>query len=166
MSDISTVIVRQYSTKDLEEMLQIWNSVVEDGNAFPQDTVLSKSEGERFFLQQSYCGVALDGTQKVQGLYILHPNNVGRCSHIANASFAVAKASRGQNIGRLLVKDCIKHAHDLHYKILQFNAVVCTNVAARSLYESLGFKPLGIIPNGFRLYDNSYVDICPYYIEL
>ena len=26
----------------------------------------------------------------IVGLYILHPNNVGRCGHIANASYAVA----------------------------------------------------------------------------
>ena len=31
--------------------------------------------------------------------YILHPNNIGRCGHIANASYAVSSKSRGLHIG-------------------------------------------------------------------
>lgn len=49
---------------------------------------------------------------------------------------------------------------------MQFNAVVATNIRARHLYERLGFKQLGIIPNGFRLKNKEYVDICPYFKEI
>ena len=52
------------------------------------------------------------------------------------------------------------------FKILQFNAVVATNVHARHLYERIGFKQLGIIPSGFRMKAGHYEDICPYYYEL
>ncbi len=48
-------------------------------------------------------------------------------------------------------------------QILQFNAVVATNIYARHLYERLGFVQLGIIPGGFRMKDGRYEDICPYY---
>jgi len=49
--------------------------------------------GKAFFASQSYCGVAED-EGKVVGLYILHPNNVGRCGHICNASiFSIVKAT-------------------------------------------------------------------------
>lgn len=57
-------------------------------------------------------------------MYILHPNNVGRCGHIANASFAVSSESRGLHIGEKMVRDCIQQAHREQFKILQFNAVV------------------------------------------
>lgn len=70
------------------------------------------------------------------------------------------------HIGEKLVKDCISKAHDNGYKVLQFNAVVATNVHARHLYERVGFKQLGTIPNGFRLKNGKYEDICPYYIEV
>lgn len=36
---------------------------------------------------------------KIYGLYILHPNNVGRCGHICNASYAVSSDARGRHIG-------------------------------------------------------------------
>ena len=104
--------------------------------------------------------------KKILGLYILHPNNVGRCGHICNASYTVSSKSRGLHIGEKLVKDCILKAYDNGYKVLQFNAVVATNVHARHLYERVGFKQLGIIPNGFRLKNGKYEDICPYYIEV
>ena len=50
--------------------------------------------------------------------------------------------------------------------ILQFNAVVESNIHARHLYERIGFKQLGVIPNGFRMKDGHFENICPYYIEL
>ena len=100
------------------------------------------------------------------GLYILHPNNVGRCGHISNASFAVKSSARNLGIGRKLVTDCMNEAGKNGFKILQFNAVVRTNNQARHLYEELGFKALGVIPGGFRMKDGSYEDIVPYYHEV
>ena len=63
----------------------------------------------------------------------------------------------------MLVKDCLVQAKNCGFKVLQFNAVVKTNTAARHLYEKLGFVQLGIIPKGFLMKDGSYEDICPYY---
>ena len=159
------MIIREYAQKDLEQMICLWNEIVAEGNAFPQEETLDEKSGAEFFALQSYCGVAeKDG--KIAGLYILHPNNVGRCSHISNASFAVGSSARGQHIGKRLVLDCIENARRLGFGILQFNAVVETNLAARRLYERLGFKQLGVIPKGFRMKDGHFENICPYYIEL
>lgn len=157
--------VRQYNSNDLEEMINIWNEIVEEGIAFPQEELLNPDSGAKFFAAQSYTGVAeLD--RKIMGLYILHPNNVGRCGHICNASYAVASAARGKHIGEQLVLDCLKKGKELGFKILQFNAVVESNIHARHLYERLGFKQLGTIPGGFRMKDGHYENICPYYHEL
>lgn len=93
----------------------------------------------------------------------MHPNNVGRCGHICNASYAVDSGARGLGIGEMLVSDCLERAKNKGFKILQFNAVVKTNKAARALYEKLGFVQLGVIPDGFLMKDGHYEDICPYY---
>ena len=159
------ITVRKYTEADLPDMIRIWNEVVEDGIAFPQEETLSLSSGMEFFSSQSYCGVAVaDG--KICGLYILHPNNVGRCGHICNASYAVSSDARGKHIGEQLVKDCLQKGKELGFRVLQFNAVVESNVHARHLYERLGFKQLGTIPGGFRMKDGHYENICPYYREL
>jgi ribosomal protein S18 acetylase RimI-like enzyme len=151
----------------LHDAIKIWNEVVQDGNSFPQTELLDIESGSDFFASQSFTGIAVDNnTNEVVGLYILHPNNVGRCGHISNASFAVTKNKRGQHIGEALVKDCLSTAKKLGFKILQFNAVVSTNLPALKLYEKMGFTQLGVIPNGFRMPDNQYADIIPHYIEL
>ena len=161
------VKVRAYKEKDLPEMIQIWNEVVEEGIAFPQEEYLTTETGARFFADQTYSAVAVDtDTEQICGLYILHPNNVGRCGHICNASYAVASEQRGLHIGEALVSDCLIQGRLHGFRILQFNAVVASNLPARQLYQRLGFKQLGVIPNGFRMKDGHYEDICPYYHEL
>ena len=135
--------------------------------AFPQTELLNEETGLEFFNSQSFTGVAYDeNSGEIVGLYILHPNNVGRCGHISNASYAVKYDKRGQHIGELLVKNCLTKAKELGFKILQFNAVVATNTSALKLYKKLGFTQLGTIPKGFLLKDGTYVDIIPHYIEL
>ena len=157
--------VRKYSNNDLTDIIRIWNEVVEDGIAFPQEDLLDNESGAEFFASQSYTGVA-EENGKIYGLYILHPNNVGRCGHICNASYAVSSDARGKHIGELLVKDCLQKGKDLGFRVLQFNAVVESNTHARHLYERLGFTQLGTIPGGFRMKDGHYEKICPYYKEL
>ena len=146
-------------------MIKIWNEVVDEGTAFPQEELLTEQTGADFFAAQTYCAVAVD-ENGVCGLYILNPNNVGRCGHICNASYAVSSEKRGLHIGEALVSDCLVQAKLHGFGVLQFNAVVATNVHARHLYERLGFTQLGTIPKGFRLKSGEYEDICPYYHEL
>lgn len=157
-------MIRKYEKEDLPELIRIWNQVVEDGVAFPQEECLDEVSGAEFFAQQTYTAVAEDKeTGKIYGLYILHPNNVGRCGHICNASYAVDRDARGLHIGEKLVKDCLVQGKTHGYGVLQFNAVVASNTHARHLYEQLGFTQLGTIPGGFRMKDGTYEDICPYY---
>jgi len=158
------ILIREYNQNDLEAMIEIWNEVVEEGIAFPQEEPLDMNTGKKFFKSQTYSAVAIDkDTGTIYGLYILHPNNVGRCGHICNASYAVSKRTRGLHIGEKLVKDCLLMAKEKGFGVLQFNAVVAANVHARHLYERLGFQQLGTIPKGFRMKDGHYEDICPYF---
>jgi GNAT superfamily N-acetyltransferase len=156
-----------YHRNDINEAVEIWNQIISEGNSFPQTDPLTPETGHAFFAGQSYAGIARDTeTSSIQGLYILHPNNIGRCGHICNASYAVNRSFRGRGIGEALVKDCMEQAKRLGFRILQFNAVVKSNTAALRLYERLGFTQLGVIPGGFRLDDGSFEDIIPHYILL
>ena len=159
--------VREFNESDIQAANEIWNEVVEDGVAFPQEECLTEKSGLEFFKSQSYTGIAYDEeTDDIVGLYILHPNNVGRCGHICNASYAVKSIQRGKHIGEILVTYCLKKAKEIGYGILQFNAVVATNQYALKLYKKLGFVQLGVIPKGFRMKDGTYEDIIPHYHTL
>ena len=135
--------------------------------AFPQMELLTESSGDAFFSEQSFTGIAYDeDSNEIVGLYILHPNNIGRCGHICNTSYAVKKEHRGKGIGEKLVVHSMEKGKELGFKILQFNAVVCTNTPAIRLYEKIGFHRLGTIPRGFLDGGGVYQDIILYYIEL
>lgn len=158
------VKVKKYEKKDVNDAVMIWNQVVEDGVAFPQTELLTEESGHAFFEEQSFTGIAYDGmTGETVGLYILHPNNIGRCGHICNASYAVRADVRGQRVGEILVKHCMEKGKELGFHILQFNAVVSSNTYALKLYKKLGFVQLGVIPGGFLMKDGHYEDIIPHY---
>lgn len=159
--------IEKYTEEDLAEAIAVWNRVVRDGVSFPQMEELTEETGRAFFEEQSFTGIAHDKESgRVTGLYILHPNNIGRCGHICNASYAVAADLRGRHIGEKLITHCIEKARELGFGILQFNAVVKTNTPALALYKKLGFVPLGTIPKGFLLKDGTYEDIVPHYYVL
>lgn len=160
-------VIEPYEIKNIKAAVEIWNEIVRAGVAFPQENELDEITGNEFFKTQSFTGLAVDDTSgEVLALYILHPNNVGRCSHIANASYAVRADLRGRHIGEFIVKHCIEKARELGFRILQFNAVVASNIHARNLYKRLGFIELGKILGGFRMKDGSFEDIVPQYILL
>ena len=160
------ITVREYRETDLSVMMEIWNEVVRSANAFPQTTELDEDKAKKFFADQVYTGVAEDEDGTVVGLYILHPNNIGRCGHISNASYAVAPEARGRGVGEALVRHCLQTAGECGFRLLQFNAVVATNTPARHLYEKLGFVQAGVIPGGFRMDGDVYEDIVVYYHTL
>lgn len=159
------VQVRPYEKQDIPAMTAIWNRVVADGRAFPQTDPVADGEAEEFFGSFDHCGVAVaDG--RIVGMYEIRPNNIGRCGHISNASYAVDPDCRNMHAGRALVSDSLIQAKNLGYRIMQFNAVVKENANARHLYESLGFNLVGIIPEGFKDLEETYHDICVYYHAL
>lgn len=157
--------IRKFEKQDVPTLMKIWNDVVEEGQAFPQEETLTVQTAEEFFSSQSFTAAAVDNGEVV-GLYILHPNNVGRCGHIANASYAVRTDIRGRQVGRRLVTHCLEKCRELGFRVLQFNAVVADNAPALALYKSLGFVKLGVIPGGFRKKDGSYADIIPHYFDV
>lgn len=162
-----SIVIREYKNEDLSVMIDIWNEVVQEGNAFPQNENLDYETAKEFFGEQTYVGVAEDEKDsRIYGLYILHPNNVGRCGHISNASYAVNSKSRGLGIGERLVKDSLVQGKKHGFKILQFNAVVASNTHAKYIYDKLGFQMIGTVKEGFLMNDGNYEDICLYYYTL
>ena len=112
--------IRKAVKSDYPAMVKIWNEVVEDGIAFPQLDLLDENSGAEFFGSQTYCAVAENTeSHEILGLYILHPNNVGRCGHICNASYAVKSSARNLHIGEKLVSDCLVQGKENGFKILQ-----------------------------------------------
>ena len=89
--------VRDHQEQDIPTMAEIWNQVVEDGIAFPQEELLDEKSGREFFESQSLCGVAEDTDS----------------GHICNASYGVSSESRGLHIGEKLVRHSMELGREL-----------------------------------------------------
>ena len=90
---------------------------------------------------------ALEGSRQWEkeclGTFFIKPNYPGRCSHICTGNFLVNAGIRGKGIGRTLTDCYLQWAPRLGYTYSIFNLVFETNVAARSIWESLNFKRIG-----------------------
>ena len=79
----------------------------------------------------------------------MHPNQPAAGSHVANAGFMVAPGAEGRGVGRALATHVLAAAAKDGYRAMQFNAVVETNRSAVRLWESLGFRIIGTVPEAF-----------------
>jgi GNAT superfamily N-acetyltransferase len=78
------------------------------------------------------------------------PNRPGRGSHIATGSFMVDPERAGRGVGRALGTYLIEWARAEGYHGIQFNAVVAANAPAVHLWQALGFRIIGTVPDAFR----------------
>src|ERR1700744_4973919 len=90
--------------------------------------------------------VAVDADGSVLGSAAMYPNRAGPGSHVASASFMVDPRHPRRGTGRALGEHALEWARCAGFRAMQFNAVVQTNVAAVSLWRSLGFSVIGTVP--------------------
>jgi len=70
-----------------------------------------------------------------------------------------APNAQGQGIGRAMGEHCLNEARRLGFRAMQFNFVVSTNESAIRLWQRLGFKIVGTLPDTFRHPKRGYVDV-------
>lgn len=118
------------------------------------------------FMDDGYETWVVEENNDVLGCYFICPNQRGLGSHVANGGYAVATHVRGRGIGRMIGEHSLERAKELGYQAMQYNFVISTNKPAMNLWESLGFKIVGTIPNGYHRKREEYVDAHILYREL
>jgi L-amino acid N-acyltransferase YncA len=144
-----------YDLKDKEALYEIFQEVVDSGQ-FPYESS-SRDEFERQFVSRKehlYVCHSLDGD--VIGGFYIKPNFLGISNQIANACFMVRDTHRGRGLGSLLAKASLHLAKDLGFTAMQFNMV--TNTLNVKLYEKIGFKVHGIVPQAVPDRSGNYQD--------
>jgi GNAT superfamily N-acetyltransferase len=139
------VTVGPIAESEHDALFVLFSEVVASGHGYPHAPPLTRADYHSTWVGPvTLTAVArLDDT--VVGAYYLKPNFVGRAAHIANAGYLVGAGRRRRGIGRLLVEDSLWRAPLLGFDAIQFNLVFASN-PARSLYEELGWKPIGHLP--------------------
>ncbi|GAB4232807.1 MAG: hypothetical protein Tsb0021_11580 [Chlamydiales bacterium] len=147
-----------YDSNDEEELHAIFKEVVDSRQHFPYESSSKEEFYVHFFSSQSQVYVCRSPEGQVIGGFYLKPNYTGRSKHIANAAYMIKSTYRRLGIGTLLIKASLHLAKGCGFLAMQFNMVLSQNVGAVKLYEKLGFKTIGKIPNAIQNDDKSFQD--------
>jgi len=158
--------IRPATDKDRDSIWNIFREVVAAGDTYALDSNISRGDAlEYWFRPGTHTYVAEHPNIGVAGTYILRPNQSGGGAHVANAGFMVPASAQGQGVGRAMAKHCLSEARRLGFRAMQFNYVISTNTVAIRLWEDLGFKTVGTLPNAFCHPDKGYVDVYVMYLS-
>jgi GNAT superfamily N-acetyltransferase len=162
----SKLNIRLVTATDRPAIWEIFRSVIRSGDTYAFSPDLDEENGlKSWFIPGAEVFVA-ETNEKIVGTFFVKPNQPGLGSHVANAGFMVAPGTRGGGVGRAMGEYALTWAKQQGYKAMQFNFVVSTNRAAVALWEKLGFRIIGTIPEGFRHAGLGFVDVYIMYREL
>ena len=140
------IIKRQCQKDDLKDVVSLFNEVIQTGLYLEQDSPMKEDEIE----SSSYCGVMLDDHLLV-GAYLINPLGTGHCKHIATCFYAIKEDYKKELDS--LIKDSLEQAYKAGYTIMQLNTVTKT---LKTVLDTVGFKSLGMIRDGFKTQDGEY----------
>ena len=103
--------VRKYEEKDLTAMIQIWNEVVEDGIAFPQEELLTPESGKTFFAGQTLSCVAEETSSELFELQTVKPYPTDSYNNLIK----IAKDEQNKKARPALKSDIDISAYDTIY---------------------------------------------------
>jgi L-amino acid N-acyltransferase YncA len=152
--------IREATAADWPEIYPFWRDIVAMGETYAYPDGLSPDEARSLWMEEppGHTVVAVEG-DRVLGSAKMGPNRPGRGAHIATGSFMVDPAASGRGVGRALGRYLIEWAAANKYHGIQFNAVVETNASAVHLWQALGFRIIGTVPEAFRHRTNGLVGL-------
>jgi L-amino acid N-acyltransferase YncA len=143
-------LIRPAVAGDADAVLGIARELVAEGTTYVFEPDTSDEALLGYFLAPGGSNFVAERGGRVQGCYVLREVRGGRGAHVANASYAVAAAARGQGVGRALGEHSLAEARRRGFRAMQFNFVVSTNQGAVALWRALGFAVVGTLPEAFR----------------
>lgn len=155
------VHIREAVAEDWRAIWPFFQAIVAAGDTFAYPTDLTDDQGRELWMLTAtkHTVVAVDESGAVLGTANMYANRPGNGAHVASASYMVDPQQSGRGVGRALVEYSLDWARTAGFRAIQFNAVVETNVYAVRLYESLGFKSVGTVPEAFDHPSEGYVGL-------
>jgi ribosomal protein S18 acetylase RimI-like enzyme len=155
-------VISPYRESDEEELFAAFSAVVDEGTGYPQAPPLSREAFRSTWFGPAVSVQVARLRGDFAGAYYLKPNFPGRAAHIANAAYLVVAELRGRGLGEAVVRHSLTEGRRLGFDAIMFNLVFESNPAGH-LYERLGFRRIGVIPDAVdgedaRIYWRSLAD--------
>jgi len=142
--------IRPMTEDDWPKVWPFFDEIVQAGEtyAYPPDLTSDQARG-LWTMAPPAQTVVYEDAGTILGSATMGPNRPGRGSHVGTASFMVSSAARGRGVGRALAEYVVQWHRDQGFRAIQFNAVVETNESAVHLWQALGFRIIGTVPEAF-----------------
>jgi len=158
--------IRPAINADHDAIWNIFHEIIAARDAYAFDPQMPREEALAYWFRADTHTYIAERNDGVVGTYILRPNQSGPGSHVANAAFMVARDAEGAGVGRRMAEHCLSEARRMGFRAMQFNFVISTNTRAIHLWNQLGFKIVGTLPDAFRHPEKGFVDVYVMYRSL
>ncbi len=163
-----TAIIRYAEARDAEQMLRAFCSVVEEKEWLPVIRVNSIVSDWTAWIERTQNTRDVILVAEVDTVYAGHlslqPEEWQASQHVARLGVIVKAPFRGIGLGRSLIQTAEEVAVNKGYRKIVLSTFA-TNIAARNLYESQGYRVVGIRYNQF-LMPKGFIDEVLYEKEL
>ena len=164
---MADVEIREATEADWPHIHTFYKRIADEGRTYALPPGETTDEARTYWLERApgrTVVATIDGV--IVGSAKMGPNRPGRGSHIATASFMVDPDRQGEGIGLALGEHVVDWARDAGYHAIQFNAVVETNEGAVRLWQRLGFRIIGTVPEAFDDPEHGLVGLHVMYLPL
>ena len=161
------IAIRPATDADWSALWPIIAATVAAGESYAYPDDLTSEQAHDLWMERPPgVTVVAEREGRVLGTAKMGPNRPGRGAHVATASFLVADDARGLGVGRALGEHVIAWARRSGYRAIQFNAVVETNTPAVTLWQALGFRIVGTVPEAFNHPTHGHVGLHVMHLDL
>ena len=150
--------IREATDSDFENIWPIFKEIASAGDTYAYPSNATKSEAKKLWMDLPRKTFVVVDNESVVGTYYIKTNQAGPGSHVCNCGYMVPSSSRGKGLATAMCEHSQKIARELGYKAMQFNFVASTNEGAVRLWQKLGFKIVGRLPEAFNHPVKGYVD--------
>jgi len=150
--------IRPAASADHDAIWAMLEPVIRAGEVFALPITMSRSDALAYWFDPRHTVFVAETAGAIVGSYYIQPNQLGPGSHVANCGYLTAPWSTGRGIAGAMCAHSIEHARNAGYRAMQFNLVVCTNLAAVHLWTNFGFRTLATLPGAFHHPTQGFVD--------
>ena len=168
--DERKVVLRSVRWEDLDDLLELINSLVEEGADIVRTEKVTRNEEAEWLgglLARIEKREIINCAAEVEGKVIANSEigkRAGPMSHVGGFGIAIKHGYRGVGIDTRITQTLIEESKKAGLRVLVLE-VFDTNEIAKHLYQKMSFKEAGRIPKG--VYKNgNYVDLIRMTLEL
>lgn len=144
------MLIRPFQPSDNDAVWDILEPTFRAGETYPVPRDISRVDALAYWHSPGHSVFLAEDAGAIVGTYYLRPNNRGGGAHVANCGYIVASDAFGRGIARAMCAHSLDKARERNFTAMQFNFVIASNERAVRLWQSLGFKIAGRLPNAFQ----------------